>query len=210
MPDIKWVTDAGSTEEKGDPCDESECLSEDEDSDGSLDDFLASDEDDDISVVDHSEWAARPDLVDFVGLRVPRGVLETLAKTTAGSLVASKVTTPISFLRSVSPILCAFQSHGIIQVSGKSDLSFPDLETLVLSSRHQLSLPRTVPPPSTTHCAATTLSALLTFTSSVETLFSSSKSIAFEVSASPSPLEILCTQLSLAAVISAQAREALK
>lgn len=202
----------GSIEEKGDFCDADESLSEDGSIHDSDDDFVCSDDEVDPSgLFADGDWDDGRALVDFVGLPVPREVLETWAKLTLSSLVGLKGSTLNSSLLSASRLLSALQSAGILTLASSDSMS-TELRrgSLVLSPHPQVLLPATTSTPSTQPCQATTLSALATFMGSLETRCKASESIAFEVSASTSPLDRLCTQLALAAVISQLAREALK
>lgn len=201
-----------SSAELGDSCEEDEELSEDGSIHDSDDDFVSSDEEDALSgLPDEADWDDAPALVEFVGLRVPRVVLETWARTTLSSLVGLKGSTLNSSLRSHSRLLCALQSHGMLSLEPPGSWSQALLHSsLVLSRPQLLSLPALTQTPSTQPSQATTLSALVTFMASVETRCKASESIAFEISASPSPLETLCSSLALAQVIMVSAREALK
>lgn len=202
----------GSIEEPGDSCEEDAELSEDGSIHDSDADFVSSDEDADLLAALDTFDEDDEDCLELEGLRVPRVVLVTWAKLTNESVVASRDTTLSSFLRSAWPVLTALQSRGAMILGSPTVSSFKELELhrLVLSPHPLLSRPAMLQTPCPTTSVATSLSTLETFTNSVVTTFNSTGSIAFERSPTPSPLEQLCSQLSLVAVLSHLAQRALK
>jgi len=200
----------GSIVEHGDSCVEDESLSEDGSIHDSDEDFVSSDEDEDLFGALDTLDEADEDFLVLEGLRVPRAVLVTWAKITSESVVVSRDTTLSSFLRSAWPVLTALQSRGAMTLGSPMVSSYKELDRLVLSPHPLLSPPAILQTPCPTTSVATSLSTLETLASSAVTIFNSTGSIAFERSPIPSPLEQLCSQLSLAAVLSHLARKALK
>lgn len=188
-------------------------LSDDEDMESGDDDFVVSDDDELGVVLDDAAWDAEDDLVFCEGLHVPRKVLEMWAQITSAFHVVSAQRTLSSSLCRMAPLIRALELRGslVLRDLPLEELSSPALLHHLVPSPHQpLSFPVTVKYPSRTTCAATTLSALETFRSSVETHLSSTGSIELSHSRSPSPLECLCGQVILGVVLTQLAQEALR
>lgn len=193
-----------SEDSVGDPCDEKEPLSEDEDSDLS-DDFLASDEDDEVADLFPSDVGGlRLSIAECDGPQVPRAHLETLAQITSVCHASLLATTHPSFLVCSKEILSVLVSRGTLKmtVSPPAGSTFLEqVEMSVLSPRLLCLLRQEASPPSHIRCPTTSLSALVTFIASMETILTSTGSIELSLSPSPSPLDKLLTRLTLALVL---------
>lgn len=187
--------------------------SDDEDMEDEDADFVVSDDEEDGVILDDAAWDASHDLVDCDGHLVPREALEMWAQFTNVLHVVSAQRTLSNFLCRSATLIHVLVLRGTLRLPQEFQgvsLSKQELQHMVLSPRLPLSRPATVNSPCRTTCPAITLSALQTFSNSLEILLNNSRSIELEVSPSPSPLEILCGQVALVVAISRLARELLK